>query len=142
MLSGWSYFDSVYYCFITLTTIGFGDMVALQKDNALDSKPEYVAFALIFILFGLAIVAASLNLLVLRFVTMNTEDERRDEAEALQVNFRPTCQRHDSPDRRDSGRLSFSFPDPAHTWLVITSSDHHRLATFSEDQHLSFSDTP
>ncbi|XP_008206268.1 two pore potassium channel protein sup-9 [Nasonia vitripennis] len=82
---GWSYFDSVYYCFITLTTIGFGDMVALQKDNALDNKPEYVMFALIFILFGLAIVAASLNLLVLRFVTMNTEDERRDEAEALQA---------------------------------------------------------
>ncbi|PNF23281.1 Two pore potassium channel protein sup-9 [Cryptotermes secundus] len=82
---GWTYFDSVYYCFITLTTIGFGDMVALQKDSALETKPEYVAFALIFILFGLAIVAASLNLLVLRFVTMNTEDERRDEAEALQV---------------------------------------------------------
>nr|XP_024217946.1 two pore potassium channel protein sup-9 isoform X2 [Halyomorpha halys] len=82
---GWSYFDSVYYCFITLTTIGFGDMVALQKDDALDKKPEYVAFSLVFILFGLAIVAASLNLLVLRFVTMNTEDERRDEAEALQA---------------------------------------------------------
>lgn len=82
---GWTYFDSVYYCFITLTTIGFGDMVALQKDQALDNKPEYVVFALIFILFGLAIVAASLNLLVLRFVTMNTEDERRDEAEALQA---------------------------------------------------------
>jgi potassium channel subfamily K protein len=60
-------------------------MVALQKDSALETKPEYVAFALIFMLFGLAIVAASLNLLVLRFVTMNTEDERRDEAEALQV---------------------------------------------------------
>lgn len=44
--------------------IGFGDMVALQKDNALNSKPEYVVFSLIFILFGLAIVAASLNLLV------------------------------------------------------------------------------
>lgn len=82
---GWTYFDSIYYCFITLTTIGFGDMVALQRDNALNKKPEYVMFALIFILFGLAIVAASLNLLVLRFVTMNTEDERRDEAEALQV---------------------------------------------------------
>ncbi|KAK9507158.1 hypothetical protein O3M35_007070 [Rhynocoris fuscipes] len=82
---GWTYFDSVYYCFITLTTIGFGDMVALQKDDALDKKPEYVVFSLIFILFGLAIVAASLNLLVLRFVTMNTEDERRDEAEALQA---------------------------------------------------------
>ncbi|XP_050301315.1 two pore potassium channel protein sup-9 [Anthonomus grandis grandis] len=82
---GWSYFDSVYYCFITLTTIGFGDMVALQKDNALSQKPEYVMFSLIFILFGLAIVAASLNLLVLRFVTMNTEDERRDEAQAIQA---------------------------------------------------------
>lgn len=65
--------------------IGFGDMVALQKDNALNKKPEYVMFALIFILFGLAIVAASLNLLVLRFVTMNTEDERRDEVQAMQV---------------------------------------------------------
>jgi len=64
---------------------GFGDMVALQRDNALNRKPEYVMFALIFILFGLAIVAASLNLLVLRFVTMNTEDERRDEAQAMQV---------------------------------------------------------
>lgn len=62
-------------------------MVALQKDNALNKKPEYVMFALIFILFGLAIVAASLNLLVLRFVTMNTEDERRDEAQAMQVNI-------------------------------------------------------
>lgn len=72
---------STFCCFPT----GFGDMVALQKDNALDTKPQYVMFALIFILFGLAIVAASLNLLVLRFVTMNTEDERRDEAQAMQA---------------------------------------------------------
>lgn len=82
---GWTYFDSVYYCFITLTTIGFGDMVALQQDNALYTKPEYVVFTLIFILFGLAILAAPLNFLVTSFMTMNTEDERRDEDEALQV---------------------------------------------------------
>lgn len=77
---------TISFIFISFHFIaGFGDMVALQKDNALNTKPEYVMFALIFILFGLAIVAASLNLLVLRFVTMNTEDERRDEAQAMQV---------------------------------------------------------
>lgn len=78
----WNYFDAFYYCFITLTTIGFGDYVALQKESALQSKPEYVIFSLVFILFGLSVVSAAINLLVLRFLTLNTEDERRDEAEA------------------------------------------------------------
>lgn len=78
---GWTYFDSFYYCFVTLTTIGFGDYVALQNDNALQNKPGYVALSLVFILFGLAVVAASINLLVLRFMTMNAEDIRRDDNE-------------------------------------------------------------
>ncbi|VDM41930.1 unnamed protein product [Toxocara canis] len=78
----WTYFDSLYYCFTTLTTIGFGDFVALQKDGALQSTPEYVVFALVFILFGLTVISAAMNLLVLRFLTMNTEDEKRDEQEA------------------------------------------------------------
>jgi potassium channel subfamily K protein 9 len=82
---GWSYFHAIYFCFATLTTIGFGDFVALQQDNSLETKPEYVTFALFFIMFGLAIIAASLNLMVLKFMTMNTEDERRDEQQAIQV---------------------------------------------------------
>lgn len=81
---GWTYYHSMYYCFTTLTTIGFGDFVALQQDNALETKPEYVTFALFFIVFGLAIIAALLNLMVLKFMTMNTEDEKKDEAQALQ----------------------------------------------------------
>ena len=75
----------MYYCFITLTTIGFGDFVALQQDDALETKPEYVTFALFFIMFGLALIAALFNLMVLKFMTMNTEDEKRDEAQAIQV---------------------------------------------------------
>lgn len=67
---------------IIILFVGFGDYVALQKESALQSKPEYVAFSLVFILFGLSVVSAGMNLLVLRFLTMNTEDERRDEAEA------------------------------------------------------------
>ena len=84
---GWTYYNSMYYCFVTLTTIGFGDFVALQQDNALETKPEYVTFALFFIMFGLAVIAALLNLMVLKFMTMNTEDEKRDEAQAIQVRW-------------------------------------------------------
>jgi hypothetical protein len=51
----------------------------------LENKPEYVTFALFFIMFGLAVIAASLNLMVLKFMTMNTEDEKRDVQEAIQV---------------------------------------------------------
>lgn len=75
---GWSYFHAFYYCFITLTTIGFGDYVALQKDNALHNDPRYVAFSFVYILMGLTVIGAFLNLVVLRFMTMNAEDERRD----------------------------------------------------------------
>ena len=80
---GWNYLDSFYYCVITLTTVGFGDYVALQKNGDLQERPEYVAFSILFILFGLAVVSAAMNLLVLRFLTMNTADERRDEMEAV-----------------------------------------------------------
>ena len=30
---GWSLVDSMYYTFITLSTIGFGDFVALQNES-------------------------------------------------------------------------------------------------------------
>lgn len=77
---GWEYIDSLYYCFITLTTIGFGDYVALQKKDKVQT--HYYAFSLLFILFGLTVISAAMNLLVLRFLTLNSEDERRDELEA------------------------------------------------------------
>ncbi|XP_070597953.1 potassium channel subfamily K member 3 isoform X1 [Erythrolamprus reginae] len=74
----WTFFQAYYYCFITLTTIGFGDYVALQKEHALQTKPQYVAFSFIYILTGLTVIGAFLNLVVLRFMTMNAEDEKRD----------------------------------------------------------------
>lgn len=77
----WSFFHAYYYCFITLTTIGFGDFVALQKKGDLQEKTPYVAFSFIYILVGLTVIGAFLNLVVLRFLTMNTEDERRDAQE-------------------------------------------------------------
>ncbi|KAK1901130.1 Potassium channel subfamily K member 9 [Dissostichus eleginoides] len=68
----WTFFNAYYYCFITLTTIGFGDFVALQKTDALSKRPPYVAFSFMYILVGLTVIGAFLNLVVLRFLTVST----------------------------------------------------------------------
>lgn len=60
---GWSFFDSMYYTFITLSTIGFGDFVALQNNKVLQFRPGYVACSFIFLLLGLASLSSSINLL-------------------------------------------------------------------------------
>ncbi|KAM9362197.1 potassium channel subfamily K member 15-like [Symphorus nematophorus] len=77
----WTFFNAYYYCFITLTTIGFGDFVALQEKDALQKRPPYVAFSFMYILVGLTVIGAFLNLVVLRFLTVSTEepDETRPE---------------------------------------------------------------
>ncbi|CAG01236.1 unnamed protein product [Tetraodon nigroviridis] len=57
---GWSFLHAFYYCFITLTTIGFGDYVALQRDNALQNDPRYVLFCFVYILMGLTTLCSCL----------------------------------------------------------------------------------
>uniref|UniRef100_A0A2K5D4N2 Potassium two pore domain channel subfamily K member 15 n=1 Tax=Aotus nancymaae TaxID=37293 RepID=A0A2K5D4N2_AOTNA len=68
---GWTFFHAYYYCFITLTTIGFGDFVALQR------KPPYVAFSFHYILLGLTVIGAFLNLVVLRFLAASADGSER-----------------------------------------------------------------
>lgn len=48
--------------------------------NLIEFK-EYVVFSLIFIVSGLTVISAAMNLLVLRFLTLNTIDEKRDQRE-------------------------------------------------------------
>ncbi|CAF1374381.1 unnamed protein product [Rotaria magnacalcarata] len=74
----WSYFESIYYSLVTFWTIGFGDLVPLasvqRTGHSLYSRWGYFIYTISFILFGLAIMASSLNLLVLRLAQFHSEN--------------------------------------------------------------------
>jgi hypothetical protein len=93
----WTYFESIYYSVVTFLTIGkyqkytqeineilffypigFGDLVPLaslqRSGQSIYSRWGYFIFTISFILFGLAIVASSLNLLVLRLAQFHSEN--------------------------------------------------------------------
>lgn len=60
---GWGFLDSAYFCFITLTTIGFGDLVPAKgvKKND-ESATISIALCSLYLLFGIALLAMSFNL--------------------------------------------------------------------------------
>lgn len=63
---GWDIASSIYFCFVTLTTIGFGDMV---PENAFleATKSVYgifkLAFTVIYCIFGIMLISLALNLM-------------------------------------------------------------------------------
>jgi hypothetical protein len=63
------------------TTIGFGDLVPMQKADYGSIDWLYILFCIMFILTGLTIVASSGNLLILRFVETNTKRSQHERYE-------------------------------------------------------------
>ena len=58
---GWSYDEGAYFCFVTLTTIGFGDYVpGLKFDGSSNSEQVFCA---IYVLVGLACIAMCFDLM-------------------------------------------------------------------------------
>ncbi|XP_059484986.1 potassium channel subfamily K member 18 isoform X2 [Neocloeon triangulifer] len=55
----WEFLDSAYFCFITLTTIGFGDFVPAQRKEKAEIS---IALCSLYLLFGIALLAMSFNL--------------------------------------------------------------------------------
>jgi len=155
---GWSYLDSVYYCVITLTTVGFGDFVALQ--NPQQRRLDYVAFSIFFILvglavvssaspssprphhriLGLAVVSSAMNLLILRFLTMNTADERRDENLAA---IRRSIVKLDAGGRLLSVNGSVTSPPlPALTSVPVELAQSLPFSSFVDDDELETRSSP
>lgn len=59
----WSYHDSVYFCFIALSTIGFGDIVVLSSDDVPEDRVARVFYS-IFIFIWLFVGLAYLTLVI------------------------------------------------------------------------------
>lgn len=55
----WRFVDAAYFCFITLTTIGFGDFVPAQREKNAEIS---IALCSLYLLFGIALLAMSFNL--------------------------------------------------------------------------------
>ena len=60
-VDGWSYSESLYYCFVTLTTVGFGDFVPGIPESRFNGLYRICAGAWIFV--GLAFVALVISLM-------------------------------------------------------------------------------
>ena len=62
---GWNLLDSAYFCFITLSTIGLGDLTpgkSLEADRSYESGHGQLIFCCLYLVLGLAIIAMSFNL--------------------------------------------------------------------------------
>lgn len=72
---GWTFLDSAYFCFITLTTIGFGDYVPAR--GVKENSQESIALCSLYLLFGIALLAMSFNLVQEEFIANVKEVARR-----------------------------------------------------------------
>ncbi len=59
----WSFLVGGYFCFITLSTIGFGDYVPGSSINDYESSQEKLVLVALYLLFGLALCAMCFDLM-------------------------------------------------------------------------------
>ncbi|KAK9307752.1 hypothetical protein QLX08_001995 [Tetragonisca angustula] len=64
-LDGWSFVDASYFCFMSLSTIGFGDMVpgSYPRQSLYESRNVTIWFCSFYIMSGMALTAMCFNIL-------------------------------------------------------------------------------
>lgn len=109
----WSYLDSAYFCFVTLTTIGFGDMVpkAVLTPDTNEGRTTLIVCAL-YLLFGMALLAMSFNL-VQEAVSKSIKSTVR---KVRIISFLETARRRDIPRRVRRHSLPNSQFLPMHSY--------------------------
>ena len=73
LLEGWSWIDSIYFCVITLTTIGYGDFSPQTDAGKL--------FTIFYILVGLGIILSFINTVYTHYLDVKTKDKKTDKAD-------------------------------------------------------------
>lgn len=65
---GWDYLDGSYFCFISLSTIGFGDIVPGEKSyyNTEQELKMGFIFCSMYLMLGMALIAMCFNLMQVR----------------------------------------------------------------------------
>ncbi|XP_062602818.1 potassium channel subfamily K member 16-like [Saccostrea cucullata] len=75
----WTVLEALYYCFVTLSTIGFGDYIAAISENRIDHRGTgdlYRIVTYVWILFGLAYLSLLINYISNVFIKKAEEMER------------------------------------------------------------------
>jgi voltage-gated potassium channel Kch len=68
-VEGWSLLDSLYFSIVTLTTVGYGDL----SPNTEIGK----AFTILYIIFGMILIAASISVLAMERQVARTQQTER-----------------------------------------------------------------
>ncbi|CAF1106217.1 unnamed protein product [Adineta steineri] len=118
---GWSMIQSGYFCFITLSTIGFGDFVPGQRKDDPHASAKLILGA-IYVLFGMAILAMCFDLMqeeiVAKFRWLGTKVGIIEKEEDMNNQIDPMAE---NKDKRYS-EISASINDPNGTMKMRRST--------------------
>ncbi|XP_050998551.1 potassium channel subfamily K member 17 [Acomys russatus] len=109
-MEGWSYVESFYFAFITLSTVGLGDYVT-GMDPSRNYPPWYKNIVSLWILFGMAWLALIIKLILFQFETLG---DMGTCSPCVRCPPRPRCSRRNlkAPNWRTSqeGKHGVSWP--------------------------------